>query len=1091
MNTHADQTQENKSQAVSAVNSQMQSGGKSTFQFFDNRPEAVAKRKLQEMANNSPIAMQLKAFQDMANDSPQAKQVAQLQAMSDNHSAQQQPIQKKANKTGLPDNLKTGMENLSGMSLDDVKVHRNSDKPVQLQAHAYAQGTDIHLEPGQEKHLPHEAWHVVQQKQGRVKPTKQLKSKVNINDDAGLEKEADIMGAKSLQMKVNADSIPTCNSQSTTANTVQRVTYNEAKTAVGATMEANLAAWVKAKSGSDVEGEWDTFLEHMTGGDVKGRLNDYNNQGGLTEAVSSYKDYNALKVMTLSAMHYYAEEQVDWHASDSISATERKTVREMLMFGRAGNLGPCGGMTIENLKAQADIVGDESEFFEKIGIYSRSVSQSTPIKIARTSDVDKAIKIGSNLKKLNDSFGATILKGAMPETEFNLIIQVDKTDDLVDYYTNVNPTPLFQSKNGRDFRGYTQMQVLDNADPKTYDAGDLSIAIRNYHRFTKATLDKLRANYADTSKAKPLTLILHTAIDHNGAFVRDPKLEAVVTNGNIHAIMIEGKETLDSVKSEIQPLAAKYGKNNKLDQVMIAGHGGAQSIELAGKLQNGGELNAKEELIEDSNAVDLVNDKAKAQELFDEILDNMDIKPTLGQRFGSIFGPDLPARQAHRRIMFNACLTNSNYIGDNLNQASVGDVRKAIRKYIENHANLVSFAESRAKAKDSNEVTVRGSNASHGRLDMLDAQDSLDLISASDPKLTAPKLEYAEHGTEPTGALRAVLECWASDKNSERDNLKAAMRRRIAKNSTDWRDRVIETLYDMIIRYAWEDGQIIKYMSLLAGEISHAQSETECKPRHFIYSKQLGVWTDALFKGMRAADHWSNRHYIPLVFYQIWIMIDKTVKPNKEFVDQLGTHFDCSTAEEFVDIPYIATKIPAMLASGGSDKGKLTLALLGVIKENQAACRKFLTDRLDDQDPPLSKDAFDPGDGVNALLNGLSTEDDILIKIGKKQAPVLDIGADIDLDRGPDTRTGNIKLEGDASNKHYIDSVTKKGKIKKDPNTKAYKKPDKGSGEAGELAKNAEVFIVGTNYDWWAIEYTYVGDRVGTAFIEKGDIELT
>jgi hypothetical protein len=173
------------------VDSQIQSSSESTFQFIDNRPEAVAQRKLQEMANNSP----------------QAKQAAQFQAMADDHSAQQHnPIQKKANpepsrrenNNGLPDNLKTGMENLSGLSLDDVKVHRNSDKPAQLNAHAYAQGTDIHLGSGQEKHLPHEAWHVVQQKQGRVKPTTQMKGKVNINDDVGLEKEADIMGAKAV-----------------------------------------------------------------------------------------------------------------------------------------------------------------------------------------------------------------------------------------------------------------------------------------------------------------------------------------------------------------------------------------------------------------------------------------------------------------------------------------------------------------------------------------------------------------------------------------------------------------------------------------------------------------------------------------------------------------------------------------------------------------------------------------------------------------------------------------------------------------------------------------------------------------------------
>ena len=110
--------------------------------------------------------------------------------------AYQRPAQLKQNNTGLPDNLKFGIENLSGYSMDDVKVHYNSDKPAQLQAHAYAQGTDIHLAPGQEKHLPHEAWHVIQQKQGRVKPTVQMKAKVYVNCDEDLEKEADIMGSR-------------------------------------------------------------------------------------------------------------------------------------------------------------------------------------------------------------------------------------------------------------------------------------------------------------------------------------------------------------------------------------------------------------------------------------------------------------------------------------------------------------------------------------------------------------------------------------------------------------------------------------------------------------------------------------------------------------------------------------------------------------------------------------------------------------------------------------------------------------------------------------------------------------------------------
>ncbi len=111
------------------------------------------------------------------------------------------PIQKVANNTGLPDQLKSGIESLSGYSMNDVKVHYNSSRPAQFQALAYAQGNQIHLGPGQERHLPHEAWHVVQQKQGRVKPTRQLKGITNVNDDPVLEKEADVMGSRALQGK--------------------------------------------------------------------------------------------------------------------------------------------------------------------------------------------------------------------------------------------------------------------------------------------------------------------------------------------------------------------------------------------------------------------------------------------------------------------------------------------------------------------------------------------------------------------------------------------------------------------------------------------------------------------------------------------------------------------------------------------------------------------------------------------------------------------------------------------------------------------------------------------------------------------------
>lgn len=79
---------------------------------------------------------------------------------------------KKKNTNGLPEDLKYGIESLSGYSLDDVKAHYNSKKPDKLNTQAFARGSTIHLAPAQEKHLPHETWEVVQQKKGWSKNKK-------------------------------------------------------------------------------------------------------------------------------------------------------------------------------------------------------------------------------------------------------------------------------------------------------------------------------------------------------------------------------------------------------------------------------------------------------------------------------------------------------------------------------------------------------------------------------------------------------------------------------------------------------------------------------------------------------------------------------------------------------------------------------------------------------------------------------------------------------------------------------------------------------------------------------------------------------
>lgn len=103
------------------------------------------------------------------------------------------------NRTGLPDRLKAGIEGLSGLAMDDVRVHYDSPKPAGLLALAYTRGTEIHIGPGQQAYLPHEAWHVVQQKQGRVPSTTRIKDAA-FNDSRELEMQADAFGRRALQM---------------------------------------------------------------------------------------------------------------------------------------------------------------------------------------------------------------------------------------------------------------------------------------------------------------------------------------------------------------------------------------------------------------------------------------------------------------------------------------------------------------------------------------------------------------------------------------------------------------------------------------------------------------------------------------------------------------------------------------------------------------------------------------------------------------------------------------------------------------------------------------------------------------------------
>lgn len=186
---------------------QQKRGGKSALEFADNRQN----RMLQALAEpvqrleDEDEMLQGKFENPVQREEDEAEllqgkfeQPAQRLGDEEDDELMQgkfEAPEQKRNETGMSDNLKAGIEDLSGFAMDDVRVHYNSPEPATVQALAYTQGTDIYVAPGQEQHLPHEAWHVAQQMAGRVEPTTEV-SGLPVNDCIELEHEADVMGAR-------------------------------------------------------------------------------------------------------------------------------------------------------------------------------------------------------------------------------------------------------------------------------------------------------------------------------------------------------------------------------------------------------------------------------------------------------------------------------------------------------------------------------------------------------------------------------------------------------------------------------------------------------------------------------------------------------------------------------------------------------------------------------------------------------------------------------------------------------------------------------------------------------------------------------
>lgn len=104
----------------------------------------------------------------------------------------------------LPNKVRGKMESSFGQDFSGVRVHQGPEASS-IGAVAYTRGSDIHFAPGAynpsssscQQLLGHELTHVVQQRAGRVRAP--AGARIPINADRGLEREADVHGAKAAR----------------------------------------------------------------------------------------------------------------------------------------------------------------------------------------------------------------------------------------------------------------------------------------------------------------------------------------------------------------------------------------------------------------------------------------------------------------------------------------------------------------------------------------------------------------------------------------------------------------------------------------------------------------------------------------------------------------------------------------------------------------------------------------------------------------------------------------------------------------------------------------------------------------------------
>lgn len=800
-------------------------------------------------------------------------------------------------------------------------------------------------------------------------------------------------------------------------------------------------------------------------------------EGAATETNSNYKSYATILAGSLSDFDDYAYAQADWSMGIAKEA-DKTTLRSVLSFLREDS----NYVTALGSDSVAKFVADGAGKLDAMRAYGAAYTESKEtLKVRQATSVADARDLGTDIAKLEAKIQGPVLKWIFTPAAFDRLRTEagNQVQDFADYAATPGKRPMLQAKEGTEINSYLKLSAA--AKPASFsDIKD----VRNYHRFEEPALQGLRMSQKGNTTNKPMTLVLQSNLDYNGAFHHDPEMTAVIAEPTNHTVLLEGATKLSQITDRLPSLVKKHGREEpapakkgkkgrkvkKIDQLMIAGHGSSTGIELAGDLQTDNKGNVQTasdgELLTHDGGLEIgVNPKdpksvklaKESTKFLEEVMTYMSADPST----------------PHGRIVFNACLTASNEIDPaTINGAkSVKDQQALMRKAYIKNPSIVDKTRAIAK-KLGKKTSVLGGNASFGVVGLMDKTGGLDIVAdgqlaaggkeyhTDDPELTnQDKFVYVEKGTEPSGIMLAVAECWSLD---QAKTLKAVKARRGAPLNTSWSELVIQTLYELVETKHSKNGAMIAAMA----QSAHGLKELGGGGRSWPFWQFPSDW-NVLEKNFSGHAAWKANE-VQLVFYQARFVHDRDKA-------SLGNYLAAVAKMSLRDAaPYlwteavqqlITTLLPAK-ANATPNGGRLRIALFEYFRSGSgmAARTKSYLSSL------VTAGKFTVN--VAGPMAGLRSEDQLLMALGlhprqqvkKPKTPKSPVSTKTPLPEA------NVDMTKSGKNDSYVESLSVTGVVTAS-SLYVHAQPSLKGRRLSRLFKRGEkIYVMGRSGDWFFVD---------------------